>query len=84
MFHFKMEPVNWIYEFHGSILWIFSFQILEEATEEETALHNRIMPTVVRPPKQLLPDSTPAGNQEMVQNCFKLDNTVGAHILSSF
>lgn len=45
---------------------IFSFQILEEATEEETALHNRIMPTVVRPPKQLLPESTPAGNQEMV------------------
>uniref|UniRef100_A0A8D0B107 Polyamine-transporting ATPase 13A3 n=1 Tax=Sander lucioperca TaxID=283035 RepID=A0A8D0B107_SANLU len=25
--------------------------ILEEATEEETSLHNRIMPTVVRPPK---------------------------------
>ncbi|XP_054966973.1 polyamine-transporting ATPase 13A3 isoform X4 [Pan paniscus] len=40
-------------------------KILEEATEEETALHNRIMPTVVRPPKQLLPESTPAGNQEM-------------------
>ncbi|XP_004675168.2 PREDICTED: probable cation-transporting ATPase 13A3 isoform X1 [Condylura cristata] len=39
--------------------------ILEEATEEETALHNRIMPTVVRPPKQLLPESVPAGNQEM-------------------
>ncbi|XP_042526256.1 polyamine-transporting ATPase 13A3 [Dipodomys spectabilis] len=39
--------------------------ILEEATEEETALHNRIMPTVVRPPKQLLPESTPGGNQEM-------------------
>lgn len=40
--------------------------ILEEATEEETALHNRIMPTVVRPPKQLLPEYTPAaGNQEM-------------------
>ncbi|XP_063057304.1 polyamine-transporting ATPase 13A3 isoform X2 [Engraulis encrasicolus] len=30
--------------------------ILEEATEEETSLHNRIMPTVVRPPKQLLPE----------------------------
>lgn len=30
-------------------------QILEEATEEETSLHNQIMPTVVRPPKQLLP-----------------------------
>ncbi|XP_012635715.1 polyamine-transporting ATPase 13A3 isoform X1 [Microcebus murinus] len=39
--------------------------ILEEATEEETALHNRIMPTVVRPPKQLLPESIPTGNQEM-------------------
>ncbi|KAF3827432.1 hypothetical protein GH733_002918 [Mirounga leonina] len=38
---------------------------MEEATEEETALHNRIMPTVVRPAKQLLPESTPAGNQEM-------------------
>ncbi|XP_021065625.1 probable cation-transporting ATPase 13A3 [Mus pahari] len=39
--------------------------ILEEATEEETALHNRIMPTVVRPSKQLLPESTTAGNQDM-------------------
>ncbi|XP_038671734.1 probable cation-transporting ATPase 13A3 isoform X2 [Scyliorhinus canicula] len=28
--------------------------VLEEATEEETALHNQIMPTVVRPLKQLL------------------------------
>ncbi|XP_078420012.1 polyamine-transporting ATPase 13A3-like isoform X1 [Cetorhinus maximus] len=28
--------------------------VLEEATEEETALHNQIMPTVVRPSKQLL------------------------------
>lgn len=39
--------------------------VLEEATEEETALHNRIMPTVVRPSKQLLPESTTAGDQEM-------------------
>nr|XP_020664199.1 probable cation-transporting ATPase 13A3 [Pogona vitticeps] len=39
--------------------------ILEEATEEETALHNQIMPTVVRPPKQLLPDSKPAADKEM-------------------
>uniref|UniRef100_G3VHN6 Polyamine-transporting ATPase 13A3 n=1 Tax=Sarcophilus harrisii TaxID=9305 RepID=G3VHN6_SARHA len=39
--------------------------ILEEATEEETALHNRIMPTVVRPPKQLLPEPKPAANQSM-------------------
>lgn len=69
MFYFKMEPVSWIYEFHESVCWLFSFQILEEATEEETALHNRIMPTVVRPPKQLLPESAPAGNQEMVWNC---------------
>uniref|UniRef100_A0A8C2YCD9 Polyamine-transporting ATPase 13A3 n=1 Tax=Coturnix japonica TaxID=93934 RepID=A0A8C2YCD9_COTJA len=40
--------------------------ILEEATEEETALHNRIMPTVVRPSKQLFPESKQATNQEMV------------------
>ncbi|KAM3620287.1 uncharacterized protein V6R79_021142 [Siganus canaliculatus] len=39
--------------------------VLEEATEEETSLHNRIMPTVVRPPKQLLPDSTPSAEQDM-------------------
>uniref|UniRef100_A0A670IED5 Polyamine-transporting ATPase 13A3 n=1 Tax=Podarcis muralis TaxID=64176 RepID=A0A670IED5_PODMU len=39
--------------------------ILEEATEEETALHNRIMPTVVQPPKQLLPDPKPAADKDM-------------------
>ncbi|XP_072475002.1 polyamine-transporting ATPase 13A3 isoform X2 [Notamacropus eugenii] len=39
--------------------------ILEEATEEETALHNRIMPTVVRPPKQLLPEPKPVTHQSM-------------------
>ena len=39
-------------------------QTLEEATEEETALHERIMPTVVRPPKELLP-SEPAASPEM-------------------
>uniref|UniRef100_A0A8C2ZZ94 Polyamine-transporting ATPase 13A3 n=1 Tax=Cyclopterus lumpus TaxID=8103 RepID=A0A8C2ZZ94_CYCLU len=38
--------------------------ILEEATEEETSLHNRIMPTVVRPPKQLLPPQ-PASTYEV-------------------
>ncbi|XP_071379354.1 polyamine-transporting ATPase 13A3-like [Centroberyx affinis] len=31
--------------------------ILEEPTEEETALHNPIMPTVVRPPKQVQPEA---------------------------
>uniref|UniRef100_A0A669D4P2 Polyamine-transporting ATPase 13A3 n=1 Tax=Oreochromis niloticus TaxID=8128 RepID=A0A669D4P2_ORENI len=31
--------------------------ILEEPTEEETALHNPIMPTVVRPPKHIAPES---------------------------
>ncbi|KAF7669773.1 hypothetical protein LDENG_00124350 [Lucifuga dentata] len=31
--------------------------ILEEPTEEETALHNPIMPTVVRPPKQVIPEA---------------------------
>ena len=39
-------------------------QTLEEATEEETALHERIMPTVVRPPKELLP-SEPAASPEL-------------------
>ncbi|KAI1891544.1 hypothetical protein AGOR_G00144890 [Albula goreensis] len=39
--------------------------ILEEATEEETALHNRIMPTVVRPPKQLLPEPAATPEQDM-------------------
>lgn len=38
--------------------------ILEEATEEETALHNRIMPTVVRPPKQLLPQDTSISTEQ--------------------
>lgn len=46
--------------------WSCFSQILEEATEEETALHNRIMPTVVRPPKQLLPESRPAANEDLV------------------
>lgn len=41
------------------------------------------MPTVVRPPKQLLPESTPVGDQEMVRNHFKLDYTVDANIQSS-
>ncbi|XP_069568613.1 polyamine-transporting ATPase 13A3-like isoform X2 [Brachyistius frenatus] len=31
--------------------------ILEEPTEEETALHNPIMPTVVRPPKHNIPEA---------------------------
>lgn len=44
-------------------------QILEEPTEEETALHNPIMPTVVRPPKQVLPEVNQEVNlaQNMVQ-----------------
>lgn len=41
-------------------------QILEEATEEETALHERIMPTVVRPPKQLLPEPVMSREEDMV------------------
>ncbi|XP_061097900.1 polyamine-transporting ATPase 13A3-like isoform X1 [Conger conger] len=39
--------------------------ILEEPTEEETSLHNRIMPTVVRPPTQLLPTQPTTSNQDM-------------------
>ncbi|XP_062337237.1 polyamine-transporting ATPase 13A3-like isoform X3 [Osmerus eperlanus] len=43
--------------------------ILEEPTEEETALHNPIMPTVVRPPKQGAPgasqSASPSQNMEL-------------------
>ncbi|XP_061739900.1 polyamine-transporting ATPase 13A3 isoform X2 [Nerophis ophidion] len=39
--------------------------ILEEATEEETSLHNRITPTVVRPPKQLLPPQPEPPEQDL-------------------
>ncbi|XP_028988341.1 polyamine-transporting ATPase 13A3-like [Betta splendens] len=39
--------------------------ILEEPTEEETALHNPIMPTVVHPPKQIIPDESMAGTPTM-------------------
>uniref|UniRef100_F7EWX8 Polyamine-transporting ATPase 13A3 n=1 Tax=Ornithorhynchus anatinus TaxID=9258 RepID=F7EWX8_ORNAN len=56
--------------------------ILEEATEEETALHNRIMPTVVRPAKQLLPESKPAANQEM--ELFELTTTYEIGIVRQF
>ncbi|XP_028284295.1 probable cation-transporting ATPase 13A3 isoform X2 [Parambassis ranga] len=40
--------------------------ILEEPTEEETALHNPIMPTVVRPPKHTGPEANQ--NNLMTQN----------------
>ncbi|KAK3561806.1 hypothetical protein QTP86_014386 [Hemibagrus guttatus] len=40
--------------------------ILEEPTEEETSLHERIMPTVVRPPKQLLPEPVMSHEEDMV------------------
>lgn len=53
-----------------SVCYIVFFisQILEEATEEETSLHNRIMPTVVRPPKQLLlPEPATSPEQDVVR-----------------
>ncbi|XP_073346675.1 polyamine-transporting ATPase 13A3-like isoform X2 [Pagrus major] len=40
--------------------------ILEEPTEEETALHNPIMPTVVRPPKHTVPEANQ--NNLLTQN----------------
>ncbi|XP_051281643.1 polyamine-transporting ATPase 13A3 isoform X2 [Dicentrarchus labrax] len=40
--------------------------ILEEPTEEETALHNPIMPTVVRPPKHNVPEANQ--NNPLTQN----------------
>uniref|UniRef100_A0A4W4FIW5 Polyamine-transporting ATPase 13A3 n=1 Tax=Electrophorus electricus TaxID=8005 RepID=A0A4W4FIW5_ELEEL len=49
--------------------------ILEEPTEEETSLHNRIMPTVVRPPKQLLPEPAMSPEQDMV--CLSTSYEIG-------
>nr|XP_046263347.1 polyamine-transporting ATPase 13A3-like isoform X2 [Scatophagus argus] len=40
--------------------------VLEEPTEEETALHNPIMPTVVRPPKDAIPEANQ--NNPLTQN----------------
>ncbi|XP_070701334.1 polyamine-transporting ATPase 13A3-like [Pempheris klunzingeri] len=40
--------------------------VLEEPTEEETALHNPIMPTVVRPPKHTVPEANQ--NNPLTQN----------------
>lgn len=47
-------------------IFLIFIQILEEPTEEETALHNPIMPTVVRPPKQVNPEANQ--NNPLTQN----------------
>ncbi|KAF3690832.1 putative cation-transporting ATPase 13A3 [Channa argus] len=57
--------------------------ILEEATEEETSLHNRIMPTVVRPPKQLLPPE-PAVSPEQDMELFELSSAYEIGIVRQF
>ncbi|XP_035502734.1 polyamine-transporting ATPase 13A3 isoform X2 [Scophthalmus maximus] len=57
--------------------------ILEEATEEETSLHNRIMPTVVRPPKQLLPPE-PAVSQEQDMELYELSSVYEIGIVRQF
>uniref|UniRef100_A0A8C5MPF4 Polyamine-transporting ATPase 13A3 n=1 Tax=Leptobrachium leishanense TaxID=445787 RepID=A0A8C5MPF4_9ANUR len=56
--------------------------ILDEATEEETALHNRIMPTVVQPPKQPITEHKPAASQEM--ELFELPTTYEIGIVRQF
>ncbi|XP_039622048.1 probable cation-transporting ATPase 13A3 [Polypterus senegalus] len=55
--------------------------ILEEATEEETALHDRMMPTVVQPPKQLLPEAA-APQHEM--ELYELPTTYEIGIVRQF
>ncbi|XP_039983999.1 probable cation-transporting ATPase 13A3 isoform X1 [Xiphias gladius] len=57
--------------------------ILEEATEEETSLHNRIMPTVVQPPKQLLPPE-PASSQEHDMELYELSSAYEIGIVRQF
>ncbi|KAJ8357324.1 hypothetical protein SKAU_G00201180 [Synaphobranchus kaupii] len=56
--------------------------ILEEPTEEETSLHNRIMPTVVRPPKQLLPQPQITSNQDM--ELYELSSSYEVGIVRQF
>lgn len=56
---------------------------LEEATEEETALHNRIMPTVVRPPKQLLP-LAPNASPEQDMELYELTSAYEIGIVRQF
>ncbi|XP_056132320.1 polyamine-transporting ATPase 13A3 [Lampris incognitus] len=57
--------------------------VLEEATEEETSLHNRIMPTVVRPPKQLLPPE-PAMSPDQDLELYELPSTYEIGIVRQF
>uniref|UniRef100_A0A667Z9E4 Polyamine-transporting ATPase 13A3 n=1 Tax=Myripristis murdjan TaxID=586833 RepID=A0A667Z9E4_9TELE len=47
--------------------------ILEEPTEEETALHNPIMPTVVRPPKQELSEISVSDCLCLFEICFSYE-----------
>ncbi|KAG9493978.1 hypothetical protein GDO78_001703 [Eleutherodactylus coqui] len=56
--------------------------ILEEATEEETALHNNIMPTVVKPPKQPATEHKPADSEEM--ELFELQTSYEIGIVRQF
>ncbi|XP_062374478.1 polyamine-transporting ATPase 13A3-like isoform X1 [Sardina pilchardus] len=62
--------------------------ILEEATEEETSLHNPIMPTVVRPPKQpqgrrgAPSELTPTADQSM--ELYELPDTYELGIVRQF
>ncbi|XP_055502195.1 polyamine-transporting ATPase 13A3 isoform X1 [Leucoraja erinacea] len=56
--------------------------VLEEATEEETALHNQIMPTVVRPSKQPLPAAEAGMDREM--EMFDLPTTYEIGIVRQF
>ncbi|XP_068175022.1 polyamine-transporting ATPase 13A3 isoform X2 [Antennarius striatus] len=57
--------------------------IMEEATEEETALHNHIMPTVFRPPKQLLPPE-PAASPEQDMELYELSSAYEIGIVRQF
>ncbi|XP_068612938.1 polyamine-transporting ATPase 13A3-like [Brachionichthys hirsutus] len=57
--------------------------IMEEATEEETALHNHIMPTVFRPPKHLLPPE-PAVSPEQDMELYELSSAYEIGIVRQF
>ncbi len=67
MFSFKFwNKFYLIFIYFGVALSICGLQILVEATEEETAHHDRIELTYVKPPNQLLPPPVISPEQDMV------------------
>lgn len=67
IFSFKFwNKLYMLFIYFGVTLSMCALQILVEATEEETAHHDRIELTYVKPPNQLLPPPAISPEQDMV------------------